>query len=66
MKLYHGYHNEWVEANVTPKMLRQMKMWQKAGIANVSIKCQAPGSKTYILLHIEQVLIALSIAKMGT
>ena len=65
MKLYHGYHNEYVEAPVTPKMLRQMKAWAKQGICHVQIKGVAPGSKTYILLYIEQVLISRSIAMSG-
>lgn len=52
-----------IEAGVTPKMLRQMREWDKAGIANVSLIGLPTGAKEPLIIHVSRVHVDLSIVR---
>lgn len=62
MKVYYGKDRHWGHCDVTPKMLRQMALWDKGKIANVSLLVHPPGNGTYLLIHIANVHVAYSIS----
>lgn len=63
MRIYYGQKDQWMEADVTTKMLRQMKAWDKSGLANVSIIGWKPPSRIYLLLHVSRINMALTMVK---